>query len=113
MSVQTFHDDLAARYHLVYEGWNASIARQGAAPDELLQKFFPAQRSVDDVAAGIGTQSLGLTDRTYAVIGSDLSTASAQLLETRWCLRPVPQVRGPSPSPCSARSHCWLAVWGS
>ncbi|MDB4916984.1 MAG: tellurite resistance protein TehB [Gemmatimonadetes bacterium] len=78
MTVQAFYDDFASRYHLVYEDWNASIARQGAALDALLQEFFPGQRSVYDVAVGIGTQSLGLARRDYDVVGSDLSTGSVQ-----------------------------------
>lgn len=78
MTVQTFYDDLASRYHLVYEDWNASIVRQGAALDALLQEFFPAQRTVFDVAVGIGTQSLGLASLAYDVVGSDLSTGSVQ-----------------------------------
>jgi SAM-dependent methyltransferase len=73
MSVQAFYDDLASRYHLVYEDWNASITRQGRALDVLLHEFFPGLRRVVDVAVGVGTQSLGLASLGYDVVGSDLS----------------------------------------
>lgn len=36
MSVQAFYDELAPLYHLVYEDWEASVARQGSALGSLL-----------------------------------------------------------------------------
>jgi SAM-dependent methyltransferase len=76
MSVQSFYDSFADRYHLIYPDWESSIARQGAALDSLLTDFFPDQRHILDVAVGIGTQALGLAVRGYDVIGSDLSPAA-------------------------------------
>jgi SAM-dependent methyltransferase len=76
MSVQSFYDAFADRYHLIYPDWEASIARQGAALDSLLADFFPGQRHILDVAVGIGTQALGLAARGYHVIGSDFSPAA-------------------------------------
>jgi SAM-dependent methyltransferase len=76
MSVQSFYDAFAERYHLIYLDWEASIARQGAALDSLLTDFFPGQRHIVDVAVGIGTQALGLAARGYHIIGSDLSPAA-------------------------------------
>jgi SAM-dependent methyltransferase len=73
MTVQSFYDEFAARYHLVYQDWNASIARQGDALDWLLREHFPDARIILDVAVGIGTQALGLGALGYRVIGSDLS----------------------------------------
>ncbi len=73
MSVQSFYDGLADRYHLIFADWESSIARQGAALDSLLTDLFPGQRDVLDVAVGIGTQALGLAARGYHIIGSDLS----------------------------------------
>lgn len=46
------YDDLAACYHLIFENWDASIARQ---------------------AAILGPQTIGLAMRGHAVTGSDLS----------------------------------------
>ena len=36
MSVQAFYDDLAPLYHLVYEDWEVSVARQGKALASLI-----------------------------------------------------------------------------
>lgn len=74
MSVQRFYDELAPLYHLVYEDWEASVARQGAALAALIaERWGAAARSVLDAAVGIGTQALGLAARGFQVTGSDLS----------------------------------------
>lgn len=73
MSVQAFYDALASQYHLIYADWDASIARQGAALASIIREGWPAVSEVYDVAAGIGTQSLGLVARGYRVVSSDLS----------------------------------------
>ncbi len=73
MSVRAFYDALAPRYHLIFEDWDASVARQGIALGALLAEHWPAARRVLDVAVGIGTQALGLAARGYEVVGSDLS----------------------------------------
>lgn len=78
MTVQAFYDELSSRYHLVYEDWTASIARQGSALDSLLGEYFPGQRQILDVAVGIGTQALGLSALGYHVIGFDLSPRAVQ-----------------------------------
>ncbi|HEV8233810.1 MAG TPA: class I SAM-dependent methyltransferase, partial [Gemmatimonadaceae bacterium] len=73
MTVQSFYDEFAPRYHLVYQDWNASIVRQGDALDWILREHFPGARALYDVAVGIGTQALGLGALGYQMIGSDLS----------------------------------------
>jgi SAM-dependent methyltransferase len=72
--VRTFYDDLAPLYHLVYENWEASVVRQGAALASIIAERWGADaRVVLDGAVGIGTQALGLLMRGFDVIGSDLS----------------------------------------
>jgi ubiquinone/menaquinone biosynthesis C-methylase UbiE len=78
MTVRSFYDDLAARYHLVYQDWDASIARQGEALDALLREHFPDAHTIFDVAVGIGTQALGLSALDYQVIGSDVSSGAVR-----------------------------------
>ena len=78
MAVQRFYDELASRYHLIYEDWTASIARQGAALDSLLREYFPGRPQILDVAIGIGTQAIGLSAVGHRVIGSDLSLRVVQ-----------------------------------
>jgi hypothetical protein len=61
LSVVGFYDALAPWYHLVYQDWEASIARQGEALASLLAtEWGPGVRRVLDVTVGIGTQALGL-----------------------------------------------------
>ncbi len=74
MSVQAFYDELAPVYHLVYEDWEASVARQGTALASLISEHWGAgARKVLDAAVGIGTQALGLLALGFRVTGSDLS----------------------------------------
>ena len=74
MSVQAFYDELAPLYHLVYENWEASVARQGRALASLIGEHWgTGARTVLDAAVGIGTQALGLLALGFHVTGSDLS----------------------------------------
>jgi hypothetical protein len=58
MSVQAFYGELAPLYHLVYENWEASVARQGTALASLISEHWGAgARTVLDAAVGIGTLS--------------------------------------------------------
>lgn len=71
------YDDLAAYYHLMFENWDASIARQAASLGPLIEEACgksPAR--ILDAACGIGTQTIGLAMRGHAVTGSDLSEAA-------------------------------------
>jgi SAM-dependent methyltransferase len=74
MSIQAFYDELASMYHLVYENWEASVARQGEALASLIGEHWGRDaRTVLDAAVGIGTQALGLLALGFRVTGSDLS----------------------------------------
>jgi SAM-dependent methyltransferase len=80
-STQDFYDDLAPFYHLIYPDWEASVARQGAALDAVIRAELAAgARTLLDVAAGIGTQALGLAARGYDVAASDLSPGAVRRL---------------------------------
>ena len=71
------YDDLAAYYHLIFENWDASIARQAAALGRLIESACgKAPLRILDAACGIGTQAIGLAMRGHAVTGSDLSAAA-------------------------------------
>ena len=73
-----FYDDLADSFHLIYENWPASIERQAAALTSLIGD---TARDIADVAAGVGTQSLGLAARGYRVTASDLSPRAIARLQ--------------------------------
>jgi SAM-dependent methyltransferase len=77
MEVTDFYNRITPFYHLIYPDWEASIARQAAELDSLIQEHWDAPlKNVLDVACGIGTQSLGLARLGYAVAASDLSGAA-------------------------------------
>jgi SAM-dependent methyltransferase len=79
MSVQAFYDRLAPLYHLVYENWEATVARQGKALASLVGEHWGAETpAVHDAAVGIGTQARGLLALGFRVTGSDLSHAAVQ-----------------------------------
>ena len=75
-TVRGFYDDLAASYHLMFEDWEASMARQAAALAPLLERecgCSARSARILDCACGIGTQALGLAKYGFAVTGADLS----------------------------------------
>jgi len=72
-----FYDDLAASYHLIFEDWDRSIARQAQALNEVISaEWGGSVNHVLDVACGIGTQAIGLAGRGLQVTASDISAAS-------------------------------------
>jgi SAM-dependent methyltransferase len=73
-----FYDALSPLYHLLFPDWDASVAQQGEQLDRLIQAEWPGHRTVLDVSCGIGTQTLGLARRGYAVVGSDLSAKAIE-----------------------------------
>ncbi|HYR07796.1 MAG TPA: class I SAM-dependent methyltransferase [Longimicrobium sp.] len=79
---EDFYDALAPFYHLIYPDWEASIARQAAALDEVIRAETGGDegRTVLDVACGIGTQALGLAALGYDVTASDLSAGAVARL---------------------------------
>jgi glycine/sarcosine N-methyltransferase len=78
-SVQSFYDNLAASYHLVYADWPGSVRRQGVALDRILRAELGDQSwSVLDASCGIGTQTIGLALKGHTVHGTDLSPVSIE-----------------------------------
>lgn len=91
MSVQAFYGELAPLYHLVYENWEASVARQGTALASLIGEHWGAgARTVLDAAVGIGTQALGLLALGFRVTGSDLSHAAVNRAQREAAARHLP-----------------------
>lgn len=90
--VARFYDDLAAHYHLLFEDWDETIARQGECLDRLIGDLSgPGPKTVLDATCGIGTQALGLAQRGHRVTGSDLSCEAVERakLEARRRALPV------------------------
>lgn len=86
-TIANFYDELAPFYHLIFPDWEASIAHQGAALDTVIRAELPGARTVLDVAAGIGTQALGLAARGYDVTASDLSPGAVRRLRNEAAAR--------------------------
>ena len=85
VDTQQFYDDLSSYYHLIFEDWGASMARQGEA---LVQLISSELREIDvgavrvlDAACGIGTQALPLAARGFQVTARDLSPAAVTRLQ--------------------------------
>src|SRR5262244_1193393 len=77
MTPDEFYDQLAPFYHLIYPDWEASITRQAAALDSIMQEFWGAETStILDVACGIGTPTLGLAQLGYQMTAADLGRAA-------------------------------------
>ena len=93
MSVRAFYDELAPLYHLIFEDWETTVARQGAALGALIAECWGAgARSVLDASVGIGTQALGLLARGFHVIGSDLSSGAVTRARREAAMRGLPLV---------------------
>lgn len=76
MSTSDFYDQLSPFYHLIFADWEATIRRQAAQLGSLIEEFWGDQaQTILDVSCGIGTQAIGLAQRGYHVIASDLSAA--------------------------------------
>jgi ubiquinone/menaquinone biosynthesis C-methylase UbiE len=93
MSVKAFDDDLAPLYHLVYEDWETSVARQAGALASLIAEYWGAgAHAVLDAALGIGTQALGLLARGLRVTGSDVSLGAVARARREAIVRRLPPV---------------------
>ena len=91
MSVRAFYDDLAPLYHLIFEDWETSVGRQGAALSALIAEYWGADaRAVLDASLGIGTQGLGLLKRGFRVTGSDFSVGAVTRARREAATRGLP-----------------------
>lgn len=74
---EQFYDELAEEYHLIFENWDRSIARQGDVLDHLLSaEGIKKTSSLLDCSCGIGTQALALAKKGYKITASDISGKS-------------------------------------
>jgi SAM-dependent methyltransferase len=78
MTTARFYDDLATYYDLIFQDWELSMSRQGAAIDQLIRRELgsdhqPPEIGIIDASAGIGTQALPLALQGYRVTARDIS----------------------------------------
>jgi SAM-dependent methyltransferase len=85
LDTKQFYDDLASYYHLIFEDWDASMARQGDALAQLISVELVGKLAKDlrvlDAACGIGTQALPLAARGFQLTARDLSPAAVARLQ--------------------------------
>jgi SAM-dependent methyltransferase len=86
-TIGEFYDDLSGDYHLMFEDWGASIARQAAVLGPLLERECGPGARVLDCACGIGTQALGLAAAGFRVTASDASAAAVARAGSEAALR--------------------------
>jgi 2-polyprenyl-3-methyl-5-hydroxy-6-metoxy-1,4-benzoquinol methylase len=74
-----FYDRLAPLYDLIFLDWDASMEQQAGQLAAIIRERWGADvRTILDVACGIGTQSIGLARKGFAVTASDLSTRAIE-----------------------------------
>ncbi|MFZ0393218.1 MAG: class I SAM-dependent methyltransferase [Terracidiphilus sp.] len=74
MGTAEFYDAMAEHYHLIFDDWEASMGRQGAALDFVLrEECGPGALKVLDCSCGIGTQAIAMARCGHRVTGSDVS----------------------------------------
>jgi SAM-dependent methyltransferase len=72
-----FYDRLAPLYDLIFVDWDASMEQQAGQLAAIIGERWGAKdRTILDVACGIGTQSIGLARKGFAVTGSDVSAGA-------------------------------------
>jgi SAM-dependent methyltransferase len=81
--LRAFYDSLAPFYPFLFPDWEASRTRQAAQLDAIIRSRWGSLRErVLDIAAGVGTQALGLAALGYPVIASDLSPTALRRAQT-------------------------------
>jgi SAM-dependent methyltransferase len=74
-----FYDRLAPFYDLIFLDWDASMEQQAGHLAAIIRDRWGAGvRTILDVACGIGTQSIGLARKGFAVTASDLSARAVE-----------------------------------
>jgi SAM-dependent methyltransferase len=77
--LESFYDQLSPYYEYLFQDWNASVERQASALDKVIREYFGGHiHSILDAACGIGTQTIGLAQKGYALTASDISSGELE-----------------------------------
>lgn len=72
--LKRFYDQLSPYYKYIFQDWDASVERQTVILDEVIHEYFGEKvHAILDAACGIGTQTIGLAQKGYKLIASDIS----------------------------------------
>jgi len=104
-----FYDQLAPLYHLIFQDWDRSIARQAQQLTELIRNEWGLGiETALDVSCGIGTQAIGLAQRGFRVTESDLASVEIYAPSVRR-RREASMLRSPFAT-CAKRINTMAAV---
>jgi SAM-dependent methyltransferase len=77
--IESFYDQLSPYYKYIFQDWNASVDRHAGILDGVIREYFGDEvHSILDAACGIGTQTIGLAQKGYLLIASDISTGELE-----------------------------------
>lgn len=77
--IESFYDLLSPYYKYIFQDWNASVERHAGILDGVIREYFGDDiHSILDAACGIGTQAIGLAQKGYQLIASDISTGALE-----------------------------------
>ncbi|MDR5777635.1 MULTISPECIES: class I SAM-dependent methyltransferase [unclassified Caballeronia] len=85
-SAESFYDDMASSYHLIFDNWDEAIERQRAVLAPLISESG-VLGTILDCACGIGTQALSLARAGYKVEGTDISKTEVERAAREAALR--------------------------
>src|SRR5690242_15471415 len=67
------YEQFAPFYELIFSDWEAMMRDQARIIDEIIQNYWPGEKTLLDLSCGVGTQSIGLAALGYEVTGIDLT----------------------------------------
>lgn len=74
MDAQTYYNQLAPYYHLIYLDWESELEEEAQQLDKIITDIWEnSVHRIIDVACGIGTQSIGLAKIGYSITGTDIA----------------------------------------
>lgn len=71
--IASYYNQLASFYRYLFTDWKKSVVWHAEVLDSVIREFFdPHVHAILDAACGTGTQSIGLAQLGYQVVGSDI-----------------------------------------